>query len=109
MDTKTLKKRQKQIAVLEVEVLGCSFRTLISVEMQTDRGFEMKLMAVCTTLKNAVLLSLWISIKEQQKLFVQKPEHKPENTILIEPHQQFQCTRDTIERERELNQATSSD
>lgn len=65
-----------------MEVLSCSFRTLIGVEMQTDLGFELKLVAVCSALKNTVLLGLWIGIKEQQKLFVQKPEHKPENTIL---------------------------
>lgn len=50
--------------------------------MQSDPGFEVKLVAVCTTLENTVLLGFWISIEEQQKLFVQKPEHKPENTIL---------------------------
>lgn len=49
--------------------------------MQTDLGFELKLMAVCTALKNTVLLGLWLVIKEQQKLFVEKPEHMPENTI----------------------------
>jgi len=46
--------------------------------MQADFGFELQLVAVCTTLKNTLLLGLWISIKEQQKLFVQKPEREPE-------------------------------
>lgn len=54
---------------------------MIGVEMQADVGFELKLVAVCTILKNTVLLGLWISIKELQKLFVQKPEHKPEKKI----------------------------
>lgn len=54
--------------------------------MQTDLGFELKLLAVCTALKYTVLLGLWISINEQQKLFVQKPEHMPENTVLTLSH-----------------------
>lgn len=61
------------------EVLVCSFRTPVSVEMQVDVGFELELVAVCTALKNTHLLGLWVSMREQQKLFVQKPEHKPEN------------------------------
>lgn len=69
---------EKRAAVLKV-VVGRSFWTLISVEMQTDPRFELKLVAVCTALENAVLLGLLISIKEQQELFVQKPEHRPEN------------------------------
>lgn len=47
--------------------------------MQADVGFELELVAVCTALKNTDLLGLWVSIREQQKLFVQKPEHKPDN------------------------------
>lgn len=54
--------------------------------MQADLGFELKLVAVCAALKNAVLLGLWIGIKEQQKLFVQKPEYKPENTVFTLSH-----------------------
>lgn len=48
--------------------------------MQAELRLEQELVAVCAALKNTILLGLWISIKEQQKLFVQKPEHKPENT-----------------------------
>lgn len=75
-------KQGKETTVLEVEILGCSVRTPITVEMQADVGFQMQSLTVCATLKNTILLRLWISIKEQHKLFVQKPEHKPENTTL---------------------------
>lgn len=71
--------KRKQTGVLKEEILGSSFRTPISVKMQAELRLELKLVAVCTALKNTVLLGLWISVKEQQKLFVQKPEHKPEN------------------------------
>lgn len=54
--------------------------------MQTDLGFELKLVRLSTTLENTVILGRWISIKEQQKLFVQKPEHEPENTSLTLRH-----------------------
>lgn len=47
--------------------------------MQAELRLELELGAVYAALKNTILLGLWISIKEQQKLFVQKPEHKPEN------------------------------
>lgn len=70
--------KKSQTGVLKREILGCSFRTPVSVEMQVDVGFELELVAVCTALKNTHLLGLWVSIKEQQKLFVQKPEHKPD-------------------------------
>lgn len=71
--------RKSQTGVLKREIDGCSFRTPVRVEMQADAGFEPELVAVCTALKNARLLGLWVSIKEQQKLLVQKPEHKPDN------------------------------
>lgn len=77
MDIKTIKIREEQTAVLWVEVLCGSFRTVIGVEMQADLGFELEQVAVCATLENTVLLGLCIRIKEQEKLFVQKPEHKP--------------------------------
>lgn len=54
--------------------------------MQTDLGFELKLVRLSTTLENTVILRSWISIKEQQKLFVQKPEDEPENTNLTLSH-----------------------
>lgn len=69
---------KSQTGVLKGEILGCSFRTPVSIEMQADVGFELELVAVCTALKNTHLLGIWVGIKEQQKLFVQKPEHKPE-------------------------------
>ena len=47
--------------------------------MQGDPRFEPKLVAVCSALEDAVIFGLRISIKEQQELFVQKTEHKPEN------------------------------
>lgn len=78
MDIETIKR-----GVLEVEVLSCSFRTLICVEMQADLGFELKLVAVCAALENTVLFSLWIRIKEQQQLFVQKPENKQKIPISL--------------------------
>lgn len=71
--------KKSQTGVLKREILGCSFRTPVRVEMQVDVGFELELVAVCTALKNTHLLGLWVSIKEQQKLFVQKPEHKTVN------------------------------
>lgn len=46
--------------------------------MQAELRFELELMAVCAALKDTALLGLWIGIKEQQKLFVQEPEHMPE-------------------------------
>ncbi len=54
--------------------------------MQTDFGFELKLVRLSTTFENTVILGRWISIKEQQKLFVEKPEHEPENTNLTLSH-----------------------
>lgn len=51
--------------------------------MQVDLGFELELMAVCATLENTVLPGIWISVKEQQKLFVQKPECKPEKKTIL--------------------------
>ena len=54
--------------------------------MQTELRFELELIAVCTALKNAVLFGPWISIKGQQKLLVQKPEHKPDNTAFSWSH-----------------------
>lgn len=71
--------RKSQTGVLKREIDGCSFRTPVGVEVQADVGFELELVAVCTALQNARLLGLWVSIKEQQKLLVQKPEHKPDN------------------------------
>lgn len=71
--------KKSQTGVLKREILVCSFRTPVSVEMQADVGFELELVAVFTALKNTHLLGLWVSIREQQKLFVQKPEHKPDN------------------------------
>lgn len=75
-----LSKMKEKTGILKGGILGSSFRTPISVEMQADLRFELELVAVCTALKNTLLLGLWIRIKEQQKLFVQKPEHKPGNT-----------------------------
>lgn len=51
--------------------------------MQAELRSEPELVAVCAALKNTALLGLWISIKEQQKLFVQKPEHKPEKAASV--------------------------
>lgn len=59
---------------------------MIRVEMQTDLGFELKLVALSTALKNTDLSGLWIGFKEQQKLLVDKPEHKPGNTTLTLKH-----------------------
>lgn len=64
--------------------------------MQAELRLELELVAVCTALKNTALLGLWISIKEQQKLFVQKPEHKPEKAAfglsIIKPNGRARAT-----------------
>lgn len=84
--SKIHKKRKKQTGVLKGENLGSSFRTPINVEMQAELRFEPELMAVCAALKDAALLGLWIGIKEQQKLFVQEPEHTPEKAAFAWSH-----------------------